>query len=88
MGQGFRARGQVSMQILLPGASGLIGLALVSRRSKIRHRGVGLLRKVVITGLVLVSRVRPTVGLGSCRRHLVIAHFRVRWWRYLNSNFR
>lgn len=44
MDQGFRARGQVSMNILLTGARGFIGSALVSRLANGGHRVVPLRR--------------------------------------------
>ena len=44
MDQGFRARGQVSMNILVTGARGFIGSALVSRLANGGHRVVPLRR--------------------------------------------
>ena len=44
MDQGFRARGQVSMNILVTGARGFIGSALVSRLANGGHRVMPLLR--------------------------------------------
>lgn len=61
MDQGFRARGQVSMNILLTGASGFIGSALISRLSKNGHRVVPL-RRVPSVGSEAGPTWNPAAG--------------------------
>jgi len=59
--QGFRARGQVSMSILLTGASGFVGKAVVSRLSKSGHRVVPL-RRVPSVGSEAGPTWNPAAG--------------------------
>ncbi len=61
MDQGFRARGQLSMNILLTGASGFIGSALISRLSKNGHRVVPL-RRVLSVGSEAGPTWNPAAG--------------------------
>lgn len=61
MDQGFRARGQVSMNILLTGASGFVGKAVVSRLTEKGHRIVPL-QRTRATGNEAGPDWNPAVG--------------------------
>ena len=61
MDQGFRARGRVSMNILVTGTSGFVGSALVLRLSKNGHRVVPL-QRTSATGSEAGPNWNPAVG--------------------------
>ena len=61
MDQGFRARGRVSMNILVTGTSGFVGSALVLRLSKSGHRVVPL-QRTSASGSEAGPNWNPAVG--------------------------